>query len=229
MEVIKVCLKYNRVFINIVSIIASIAIVALLSIGIDKIRANIMLSNNEEKVEIINNVTEKKEIENVVKEERIEKTSDEKLEEIENKVNDNLENGTEDSLTENDVFDWYIEIPKIKLYAPIEDGTDDEVLNRSVGHFENTSRRNGNCGLAAHNRGYRVNYFAKLKELEKGDIIYYFVDGKKYEYKVSEIAIIYETDWSMLEDTEDDRITLITCVENRDEYRLCIQGVLADK
>lgn len=83
-------------------------------------------------------------------------------------------------------------------------------------------------GLAAHNRGYRVNYFARLKELEKGDIINYFVDGKEYKYKVDLITVIYETDWSYLEETEDNRITLITCIENRDEYRLCIQGYLIE-
>lgn len=44
-------------------------------------------------------------------------------------------------------FEWYIEIPKIKLYAPIEEGTDEDVLNRSIGHFETTSRRNGNCRI----------------------------------------------------------------------------------
>lgn len=128
-----------------------------------------------------------------------------------------------------EAFDWYIEIPKIKVYAPIEEGIDEDILNRSVGHFEDTSRKNGNCGLAAHNRGYRVNYFARLKELEKQDIIYYFVDGRKYQYQITDILIIYETDWSMLEDTEDNRITLITCVENREEYRLCIQGVLIEE
>lgn len=125
-------------------------------------------------------------------------------------------------------FDWYIEIPEIKLYAPIEEGTTDEILNRSIGHFEDTSRRDGNCGFAAHNRGYRVNYFARIKELEKGDMIYYFVDGKKYKYKVNNIIIIYETDWSMLENTEENIITLITCVENREEYRLCVQGTLEE-
>lgn len=129
----------------------------------------------------------------------------------------------------NEEYDWYIEIPKIELYAPIEEGTNDEILNKSVGHFEDTSRRNGNCGLAAHNRGYNVNYFSRLKELKKGDIVYYFVDGKKYKYKIEDSFIIYETDWSVLEDTEDNIITLITCVENREEYRLCVKGVLVDE
>ena len=31
----------------------------------------------------------------------------------------------------------------------------------------------GNIALAAHNRGYKVNYFQDLKKLEIGDEIYY--------------------------------------------------------
>ena len=58
---------------------------------------------------------------------------------------------------------WQIEIPKINLKAPISEGTSQEIMLNYVGHFENTSIWNGNIGLAAHNRGYPINYFAKLK------------------------------------------------------------------
>ena len=47
---------------------------------------------------------------------------------------------------------WKIEIPKINLIAPIGEGTSMEVMNKYVGHFENTEKWNGNIGLAAHNR-----------------------------------------------------------------------------
>ena len=212
MEVISVCLKYNTSFINILSFTLSIIIVAIFCLGTDVITKNIFVIRKEKTKIAVSNI----QINNEIKTEKSNQN-------IENNVNEN------DIKKESNEFDWYIEIPKIKLYAPIEEGTDDEILNRSVGHFENTSRRNGNCGLAAHNRGYRVNYFANVKELEKGDLIYYFVDGKKYKYEISEIAIIYETDWSMLEDTEEEKITLITCVENREEYRLCVQGELMEE
>lgn len=122
-------------------------------------------------------------------------------------------------------LEWGLVIPKINVNAKIEESTQDDVLNRSIGHFEDSPKEFGNVCLAAHNRGYKVNYFSRLKELEKGDIIYYFVNNQKYEYTVNDILIIYETDWSMLEDTKDNRITLITCVENRDEYRLCVQAI----
>ena len=58
-----------------------------------------------------------------------------------------------------------------------------------------------------------------------GDEIFYFVNEEKYKYIIDEIIVIYETDWTVIENTEDDRITLITCIENRDAYRLCVRGI----
>ena len=120
---------------------------------------------------------------------------------------------------------WLLEIPKIELKASINYGTSNETLNQYIGHFDNTKFWTGNVGLAAHNRGYPVNYFGRLKELEIGDeIIYKTVYGTRI-YKVEKIEIISDTDWIMLENTNDNRITLITCVENKPSYRRCIQGV----
>ena len=121
---------------------------------------------------------------------------------------------------------WQIKIPKIKLEAPIAEGTTVEVMNKFVGHFEETNLWNGNVGLAAHNRGYPVNYFENLKKLNFGDEIIYIKGKNKRIYKVDTIEIIKETDWSYLQKSKENKITLITCVENNPEYRLCIQGTL---
>lgn len=137
------------------------------------------------------------------------------------------ESNTPSEETENDSdyeYEWVINIPKINLTAPIEETINKEVMNRSVGHFENTSKWDGNVGLGAHNRGYKVNYFANVKKLKKGDIINYIYNGKKRQYAVTNIVIIKDTDWSYLEKTEENKITLITCVENEPNYRRCIQG-----
>jgi len=56
---------------------------------------------------------------------------------------------------------WTIEIPAINLKADIEEGTTDEVMNKYVGHFENTKIWNGNVGLAAHNRRISCKLFWK--------------------------------------------------------------------
>jgi len=120
---------------------------------------------------------------------------------------------------------WQIEIPKINLVAPISEGTSQEVMLEFVGHFENTSTWSGNIGLAAHNRGYPINYFSRLKELKKGDkIIYKSKNGTK-TYSVYIIKIIQDTDWSYLKKTKENKITLITCVEDKPNQRLCIQAV----
>ena len=37
--------------------------------------------------------------------------------------------------------------------------------------------------------------------------------------------IIKDTEWKYLKNTEDNRLTLITCVENQPEYRRCVQAV----
>ena len=98
-------------------------------------------------------------------------------------------------------------------------------MNKYIGHFEETATKDGNIGLAAHNRGYEVNYFSQIKYLQEGDeIIYKYYDFEKI-YTVVENKIIKDTDWKDLEETEENRITLITCVENEPEYRRCIQGI----
>ena len=38
------------------------------------------------------------------------------------------------------------------------------------------------------------------------------------------IQAIYETDWSLLEPTEENKLTLITCITNKRPQRLCVQA-----
>ena len=128
-----------------------------------------------------------------------------------------------DNLEKNEI--WQIEIPKISLIANIAEGTTKEILNQYVGHFENTSVEHGNIGLAAHNRGYEVNYFANLKQLKEGDEIKYTHNDFQKIYLVEKCKIIKDTDWTALKETEENMLTLITCVENEPEYRRCIQAI----
>lgn len=120
---------------------------------------------------------------------------------------------------------WQLEIPAINLNAVISEGTSQQTLNQYIGHFEKTQKENGNIGLAAHNRGYKVNYFQNLKQLKTGDEIRYSYNGLEKIYEVEKHRIIKDTDWEYLENTEDNRLTLITCVENQPEYRRCIQAI----
>lgn len=138
-----------------------------------------------------------------------------KLPKVENNINETI-------YMKNEI--WQIQIPSINLTANIQNGTDKETLNKYVGHFKETQLEYGNIGLAAHNRGYEVNYFSKLKELKEGDEIIYKYNKTERIYEVVKNKIIKDTDVEILENTEENILTLITCVENEPEYRRCVQA-----
>ncbi len=108
--------------------------------------------------------------------------------------------------------------------APIADGTDDKIIGKYVGHFENTSYLDGNVCLCSHNRGSKAAFFGNLKNARNGMEIEYITKYETKKYIISEIKEIEETDLTVLNSTEDDRITLITCVENQRNLRLCVIG-----
>ncbi len=144
----------------------------------------------------------------------------------ETKTDNNTKKTTQrDIIKENQNIKWRIQIPKINLDVHIMEGTTSNILLKAVGHFEETSKLNGNVGLAAHNRGYQCNFFANIKKLKVGDEIIYITENSKRVYKVQTNKVIKDTDWSYLKDTDDNRITLITCEEYREEYRRCIQAI----
>ena len=137
-----------------------------------------------------------------------------------------IENRIETKIEDNKDFNqWKLEIPKINLNANIQEGTSMQVMNKNIGHFIETSKENGNIGLAAHNRGYKVNYFKNLKKLKKGDLVIYTYKGKSKKYIVNSSEIIKDTDWSKLSNSSVDKLTMITCVEDRPDYRLCVQAI----
>lgn len=128
-------------------------------------------------------------------------------------------------IKDNDSNKWRIQIPKLNLDVHIMEGTSDDILLKAVGHFKETTKWKGNVGLAAHNRGYKCNFFEKIKNLKLGDeIIYLTINGKKV-YKVVTNKVIKDNDWNYLKPTIDNKITLITCEENRPNYRRCVQAV----
>lgn len=153
---------------------------------------------------------------------------------FDNSDNKNNLNNIEDYLTEEELDELdmeennligELEIPKINLKAKISEGIDLDVLAGDIGHFTNSSVWDGNIALASHNRGSDVvHYFENINQLVEGDIIIYRSEMGERRYKVSSIKEIENTDWSVTEDTGENMITLITCVINKPEVRLCVQG-----
>lgn len=119
----------------------------------------------------------------------------------------------------------YLTIPSILLTnAPVKEGTDMETLNNYLGHFTDSAYLEGNVAIAGHNRGYEKNYFENLDKVKQGDEITYQTKYQTKKYKVSEIKTIKDKDVYVIENTPENKITLITCVKNKGSLRLCIVG-----
>ena len=121
--------------------------------------------------------------------------------------------------------EWKIIIPKIKVETEIKEGTNGEIINNYVGHFEETSNLAGNIGLVAASAGYKENYFADLDNLVEGDVIIYIKGNYRKEYKVVTNVTIKQTDWTYLSKTKDNRLTLITGILEEPENRRCVQAI----
>lgn len=141
---------------------------------------------------------------------------------------DNTED-VEQEVTEDDGFEedliGSLKIEKINLNGTVKEGSTNEILRDYIGHIEETAKYDGNVGLAAHNRGNKYSYFARINELEPGDEIVYTTKYGERKYIVDTKKEILETDGSNLEGTSDNRLTLITCIKNKVNQRLCVQAV----
>lgn len=129
---------------------------------------------------------------------------------------------------EENVFDedvlGILFIEKIGLNATVKEGSTSNILSEYIGHISETSKYDGNIGLAAHNRWNKYSYFARINELENGDIITYKTKFGTKDYIINKKSVIYETDWTVLEDDGTNKITLITCIADRRNQRLCVQA-----
>ncbi len=121
-------------------------------------------------------------------------------------------------------------IPKLELSAPVyetEEGGEMESMTKGVAHFAVTSAWDGNIGLCSHNvaPAGAVAYFRDIHKLAEGDIIRYKTALGEREYRVTEVKEISEDDWTVLNRSEENRLTLITCITGKPNMRLMVQAV----
>lgn len=118
-----------------------------------------------------------------------------------------------------------LKIDKINLKVSVKEGSTNDILKDYIGHMPETAKYDGNIGLAAHNRGTANSYFARINELEIGDKIIYKTKFYERTYVIKTKVVIYDTDWNYLQSTKDNRITMITCIKDKPNQRLCIQAI----
>ncbi len=131
---------------------------------------------------------------------------------------------TIEQVRQEDGSNGTLKIPAISLNVTAYDGDTFAAMKKGVGHIASTSCWNGNVSLVGHNRG-TSNYFGKLKKLKPGDEMSYTTKLGTRTYVVDSVSKISDTDWSKLQYTSDNRLTLITCVEDVGSQRLCVQAV----
>lgn len=115
-----------------------------------------------------------------------------------------------------------IKIDKIGFEGLIHEGTDMEILDKYVGHFENSNIFDGNVALAAHNNS---KFWKNLNKVSKGDKITYTCLLGTRTYEIFNIKIISSDDWTLFQNSDKNIITLITCVHGKPSQRLCVQGI----
>ncbi len=117
-----------------------------------------------------------------------------------------------------------LKIPAIGLSVKVYEGTGSSTLAKGAGHFADTSLWDGNCCLAAHNRGVNA-YFGDIHTLEVGDTITWTTKLGTRTYEVVSVSKVKETDASGTAATSDNRLTLYTCVRDERDYRWMVQAV----
>jgi LPXTG-site transpeptidase (sortase) family protein len=86
----------------------------------------------------------------------------------------------------------------------------------------------GNTAFAGHVtvRGFGDGPFRYLEDLPKGEFIYLHTQENVYTYRVREQLIVEDWDLSVIEQSEDPQITLITCVVWDDEREIYINRLV---
>ena len=116
-----------------------------------------------------------------------------------------------------------LSIPAIGLTVKVYQGTDSATLAKGAGHFIETSAWNGNIAVAGHNRGVN-NHFGKIHTLNVGDTITYETKLGTRSYEVFAVSKIAVDDGTVLCDSAENIITLVTCVMDQPQYRWCVQA-----
>ena len=124
----------------------------------------------------------------------------------------------------------YIKIQKIQITLPLYHGTDEGILQTSIGHLEGSSLPVGgegtHCLLSGHRGLPSARLFTDLDQLREGDTFTMTVLNETLTYEVDHIWIVEPEDLSHLQIEEGkDLCTLITCTPyGINTHRLLVRG-----
>ena len=102
-----------------------------------------------------------------------------------------------------------LEIPSVSLKVPLYADDSELSMDRGAGIIGGMSypHEPGNIGISGHRDGY----FRVLKDLEIGDaLLLQTLEGPK-RFRVDAVQVVEISDTSLLQDTRDQTVTLVTC------------------
>jgi sortase A len=102
-----------------------------------------------------------------------------------------------------------LKVPAVKLEVPVYQDDSEPHLNRGAGLARGTPLpgHGGTLVIAGHRDGF----FRVLKDVRKGDLIEVQTRGQLLSYRIRSIAIVDAKDNRLLADSDDSRVTLVTC------------------
>ena len=118
------------------------------------------------------------------------------------------------------------EIPRLNIKVPVLEGTDSKALQVSAGHFEGTGTLcKGNYCIAGHNSTMYAEIFNDLDQIQIGDEMY-LVDTDDnhtcYLYIVTEYKTVEPNDTWVLNDFDDNRLTVISCTDDGTQRQVVV-------
>lgn len=120
-----------------------------------------------------------------------------------------------------------MEIPRIKLKQAIVTGIDDNTLQYFLGHFPDSAMPGevGNFAVAGHRVSDYTDAFINLYKVKAGDEVIINTRDKKYTYEIDDNFIVDPSDVEVLEKSDYEKITLITCTVGA-KQRVVVTGKL---
>jgi sortase A len=121
-----------------------------------------------------------------------------------------------------------IQIPAIKVDAPIVQGTGDEQLKKGVGQYIGSANpgEDDNLILSAHNDIFGE-IFRDLDLLQPGDQVIVYTSQRSYTYVVTDTEVVEPTRVEVMAPTDYAMVTLISCYPYRiDNKRIVVTAHL---
>lgn len=129
----------------------------------------------------------------------------------------------------------YIEIPRLELKLSIGHGTEEDVLQRMVGHIEGSSLpvggENTHAVLSAHRGLPTAKLFSDLDLMQVGDRFTIHTLNQTLTYQVDQITVILPEEIEALAiEPGGDYVTLMTCTPYAvNTHRLLVRGVRVEE